>query len=121
VGAGPKYDTEVGAGTPLYCRRCLYTYRTSDGNLVNAGNLDSNGANVNRNDPSNTNSDIGVLPSKSVELAGTVLAPVLLFGTLYPSTELLADGYHQSHNVGIAPVRECPHLPEHLDENSQVA
>lgn len=42
------------------------TSRESDGNLVNVGNLDDKGANVNRNDPDNRNDNLGVSFSRSV-------------------------------------------------------
>ena len=35
--------------------------RTSEGNLVNVGNADSKGANVNRNKPRNSNDNLGVV------------------------------------------------------------
>ena len=37
---------------------------TSDGNLVNLGNFDSNGLNVNRNRPDNWNDNLGVVSSE---------------------------------------------------------
>ena len=42
------------------------TSRTSDGNLVNVGNFDDTGANVNRNNPDNRNDNLGVSFSRSV-------------------------------------------------------
>lgn len=39
--------------------------RSSDGNLVNVGNFDTDGANVNRNDPRNANDNLGVSFSRS--------------------------------------------------------
>ena len=39
--------------------------RDSDGNLVNVGNFDSNGANVNRWTPRNSDSNMGVCFSRS--------------------------------------------------------
>ncbi len=41
--------------------------RDSDGNLVNAGNFDSDGVNVNRWNPDNANDNLGVLLSRSVD------------------------------------------------------
>lgn len=41
--------------------------RDSDGNLVNLGNFDSKGANVNRRNPDNANSNLGVCFSRSVQ------------------------------------------------------
>ena len=67
--------------------------RESDGNLVNVGNFDTDGANVNRWNPDNTNSDIGVLLSRSVDKGNTNILP-LMHGSMfvvrkrsYPSTE----------------------------------
>ena len=40
-----------------------YVKRTADGNLVNFGNSDADGANVNRWNPDNSNSNIGVCAS----------------------------------------------------------
>jgi len=40
--------------------------RTSDGNLVNAGNFDGDGGNVNRWKPRNSNSNIGCAFSEAV-------------------------------------------------------
>jgi len=38
----------------------MKTARSSDGNLVNVGNSDENGVNVDRNDPRNSNDNLGV-------------------------------------------------------------
>jgi len=62
------------------------TSRESDGNLVNVGNFDDTGANVNRNNPDNRNDNLGVSFSRSVpRLRGGV------FRTLDPSAGHLAD------------------------------
>ena len=37
---------------------------SSDGNLLNFGNADANGANVNRNNPDNSNDNLGVVSSR---------------------------------------------------------
>lgn len=42
------------------------TSRDSDGNLVNVGNFDSDGANVNNDRPDNRNDNLGVSFSRSV-------------------------------------------------------
>ena len=62
------------------------TSRDSDGNLVNVGNFDDAGANVNRNNPDNQSDNLGVSFSRSVpRLQGGV------FRTLDPSAGHLAD------------------------------
>ncbi len=62
------------------------TSRTSDGNLVNVGNFDAKGTNVNRNEPRNSNDNLGVSFSRSVpRLRGGV------FRTLNPSAYHFAD------------------------------
>jgi hypothetical protein len=38
--------------------------QSSDGNLVNVGNFDSDGLNVNNDDRGNSNSNLGVCPSR---------------------------------------------------------
>jgi hypothetical protein len=38
--------------------------QSSDGNFVNVGNFDSDGLNVNNDDRSNSNSNLGVCPSR---------------------------------------------------------
>lgn len=40
--------------------------RNSDGNFVNVGNFDADGANVNRNRPRNSNGNLGVCFSRTV-------------------------------------------------------
>ncbi len=46
--------------------------RTSDGNLVNVGNFDADGANVNNWKPDNSNSNLGVSFSRSLDPALTL-------------------------------------------------
>ena len=43
------------------------TSRDSDGNLVNVGNADEDGVNVDRNDPRNSNDNLGARFSRSVQ------------------------------------------------------
>ena len=60
--------------------------RTSDGNLVNVGNFDDAGADVNRNNPDNRNDNLGVSFSRSVpRLRGGV------FRTLDPPADHFSD------------------------------
>lgn len=62
------------------------TSRDSDGNLVNVGNFDDTGANVNNDRPDNRNDNLGVSFSRSVpRLRGGV------FRMLQPSADHLAD------------------------------
>ncbi len=62
------------------------TSRESDGNLVNVGNFDDTGANVNRNNPDNRNDNLGVSFSRSVpRLRGGV------FRVLDPATDHVTD------------------------------
>ncbi len=62
------------------------TSRDSDGNLVNVGNFDDTGANVNNDRPDNRNDNLGVSFSRSVpRLRGGV------FRTFNPSAYHLAD------------------------------
>lgn len=49
--------------------------RDSDGNLVNVGNFDADGANVNRWNPDNTNDNLGVLLSRSVDNGNANILP----------------------------------------------
>ncbi len=49
--------------------------RSSEGNLVNVGNFDDKGANVNRNKPDNHNDNLGVCFSRSVQLKGALKRP----------------------------------------------
>jgi hypothetical protein len=65
------------------------TSRTSDGNLVNVGNFDDDGANVNRNEPRNVNDNLGVSFSRSV--AQPRLLRGWVFCVFYPSTELTSN------------------------------
>lgn len=46
--------------------------RSSDGSLVNVGNFDSDGVNVNRNDPRNHNDNLGVAFFRSVRRTGSL-------------------------------------------------
>ena len=54
----------------------------SDGKLVNVGNFDVDGVNVNRNTPDNSNSNLGVAFSRS-------LCPALTGGAFFIRTETL--------------------------------
>lgn len=49
--------------------------RDSDGNLVNVGNFDADGANMNRWNPDNTNDGLGVLLSRSVDNGNANILP----------------------------------------------
>ncbi|MDO8482774.1 MAG: hypothetical protein Q7S86_03080, partial [bacterium] len=62
--------------------------RSSDGNLVNVGNFDADGANVNNWNPDNSDDDLGVSFSRSLCLGlngrGFFL---LVFGFFNPTAE----------------------------------
>ncbi len=53
--------------------------RNSDGNLVNVGNFDADGVNVNRNRPDNHNDNLGVSFSRSLGRKRIVTTKAILF------------------------------------------
>lgn len=71
--------------------------RDSDGNLVNVGNFDAKGVNVNRNRPDNSNPNLGVSLSRSLRTEDCPMIATILF-VLYsafrglnPATQHLTD------------------------------
>lgn len=51
---------------PCHGWKCVKERRSADGNLVNVGNFDANGANVNNWKPDNVNDNLGVSFSRSL-------------------------------------------------------
>lgn len=68
----PVFAKQKPDGTKRFCQGLKYAKkeRSSDGNLVNFGNADDNGANVNRWNPQNANDNIGFFLSRSVRQKG---------------------------------------------------
>ena len=60
---------------PLHGRKSAKKRRDSDGNLVNVGNFDADGANVNRNRPGNHNDNLGVAFSRSLFYLEVLIQP----------------------------------------------
>jgi len=82
--------SRIGNEAWLIGRSCIYIERSSNGNLVNVGNCDSDGVNVNNDKPDNSNSNLGVRFFRSVH--GRLLKGAFcVFGMLDPTAEHFSD------------------------------
>lgn len=69
--------------------KCKKKRRDSDGKLVNVGNFNANGANVNRWTPDNVNDNLGLIFSRSLCLA--LNGGVFFLDIFYPATKHFTD------------------------------